>query len=147
LLPSAPDRGTFKRMDRKSRRIAGWKGRLLLVLAFVAAVGPAWASTYLCPMARAEAPSIHSSCCAHKEAGTGTFTVALRDACHCPIPAWQASAAVQEKSIPVPVVACGVPEAGNVPSPVAVSTPNSMRPVAVVPTGPPLWVRHQSILC
>jgi len=131
-------------MSNRRHQRAGLKGILLLALACVAAVGPSWASTYLCPMARAEAPK--ASCCAHKSK-TGTFTVSLREACHCPVPAWQVGAADQERTspqvetsvlnAPQPLV-CGV---------TAFIVPRILPILAAVPTGPPLWVRNQSILC
>lgn len=131
-------------MDR-SRQRAGVRGIFLLVLACVAAVGPSWASTYLCPMARAEAPK--ASCCAHKVPKSGTFSVSLREACHCPIPAWQAGAADQERIAPqieASLLAAPVPGLLTVGT---FAAPRTLPISAAVPTGPPLWVRNQAILC
>ena len=135
-------------MERRGRRLAGWKGRLLLVLALVAAFGPSWAANYLCPMARAEAPAIRSSCCAHRVAAKSpAAATSFREACHCPIPKWQASASVQERVAVGPDI--DIPHSALEPlrfrpSPTAPAAP---APSVVEPTGPPLWVRHQSILC
>lgn len=132
-------------MNRSRQSRAGLKGVFLLVLACVAAVGPSWASTYLCPMARLEAPK--ASCCAHRAPKAGTFAVSLREACHCPVPAWQAGASDQERTSPQI-------EASGLSAPVALvltvtafPAPRVLPILAAVPTGPPLWVRNQSILC
>lgn len=124
----------------------GWRGSLLFVLSLIAAVGPSWAASYLCPMARAE--SARPACCAHRQVSTATAGPSLRVACHCPIPTWQVGAVNQGLNR-----AEFVPAVSIAPAPVLAIVPSVAAPIANVRTrvvrasGPPLWVRNLSILC
>ena len=133
-------------MTSRTHQRKSWRGSFLLLLALVAAVGPAWASAYLCPMARAEAAT--SACCAHHPSVDRT-QASFAEACHCPKLSWQADA-IDYRSAQVSVEA---PAVATVPvvlisvfaTPVERTTYSFARPPAR--SGPALWVRNQAILC
>jgi hypothetical protein len=133
-------------MNRGRQQRAGWRGSFLFVLALIAAVGPSWAASYLCPMARAE--SARPACCAHRNVSTATTGASLRVACHCPIPTWQVGAVNQGFNR-----AEFVPAVSVAPAPVLTIVSSRTAPIAtalpsvVRASGPPLWVRNLSILC
>lgn len=132
-----------------------------MVLAFLSVLAPVLADTYLCPMAQAAqasgltqaaAQEHQPTCCQKAEmpepAPRGT--VQWQTACECPKLAWDAapaevSRATFAQASPVAIVATFLPfliERTVIPRFV------SPRPVRIVaPSGPPLWVRNQAILC
>jgi hypothetical protein len=136
-------------MNRGRHQRTGWRGSFLFVLALIAAIGPSWAGTYLCPMARAEsAKSRVPACCAHRQVTAATAGPSLRVACHCPIPTWQVGAVNQGLNR-----AEFVPAVSVAPAPAIVIVLSRTAPIAnflprvVRASGPPLWVRNLSILC
>jgi len=118
------------------------------VLSLIAAVGPAWASAYLCPMARVEAAV--PVCCAHRTSVDKAQTALLAEACHCPKLSWQAGAVDYRSADLVSLQAQVVATAPLVAIPVVATsvernTYTFTRPPAR--SGPALWVRNQAILC
>lgn len=132
-----------------------------MVLAFLSVLAPVLADTYLCPMAKAAqasrltqaaAQEHQPTCCQKAEmpAPAPRGTVQWQTACECPELAWDAvplelTRETLSRSLPVALVASSLPfliERTAIPRFV------SPRPVRIVaPSGPPLWVRNQAILC
>jgi len=128
---------------------------LLLVLAFLSVLAPVLADTYLCPMAkaaRAAAVEHKPSCCAKSEMAppAAPGTLQFQATCDCPKLAWDAAPAeisreTIKSSAPVAMVASFLPQFVE-----RLSLPQFVRPMpvrVVAPSGPPLWVRNQAILC
>jgi hypothetical protein len=134
---------------------------LLLAIALLSILAPVLADTYLCPMAQAAQASRNAHAAALEEEPTccskasmpppaPAGSVQWQGSCDCPQVVWDAAPAELLREAPrgvlvAPMVA--VVEA-------IVFKPISSRhrfvpkpPSAVVPSGPPLWVRNQAILC
>lgn len=146
-------------MNRREAQARRSRGALfLLVLAFLSILAPVLADTYLCPMgkaaqaARVAAQEEQPSCCQKAEmpppAPRGA--VQWQAACECPELAWDAAPAefvreTHSRTQHDALVATFLPlliERTALPRLVA---PLPTRSAA--PSGPPLWVRHQAILC
>lgn len=146
----------MNRREAQARRTRG--ALLLLVLTFLSVLAPVLADSYLCPMgkaaqaARVAAQEEQPSCCQKTEmpAPAPRGTVQWQTACECPELSWDAapaevSRATFAQASPVAIVATFLPfliERTAIPRFV------SPRPLRIVaPSGPPLWVRNQAILC
>lgn len=146
-------------MNRRQAQARRSRGALLLmVLAFLSVLAPVLADTYLCPMAKAAqvarvaAQEHKSSCCAKAEMAppAAPGTVQWQTACDCPELSWDAAPAeITRESLagsqPVAVLASFLPRLIE-----QTATPRFILPMplrVVAPSGPPLWVRNQAILC
>lgn len=126
-----------------------------MVLAFLSVLAPVLADTYLCPMAkaaRAAAQEHKPSCCQKSEMAppAAPGTVQWQTTCDCPKLAWDAAPAEISResfasSQPTIVLASFLPLAIE-----RLGLTEFVRPLPiriVAPSGPPLWVRNQAILC
>ena len=131
---------------RQHRRSAGalW----LLVLALVSVLAPAWADSYLCPMAKA---SQVRSCCAKTEAMPSVASPGqpqIQRACDCPKLSWSSDASDQVREM-----RSGTENLAVLDLP-AIQPSRALLAVAPVRvrlftarSTPPLWLRNQAILC
>jgi hypothetical protein len=128
---------------------------LLLILAFLSVLAPVLADTYLCPMAkaaRAAALEHKPSCCAKSEMAppAAPGTLQFQSTCDCPKLSWDAAPAElsRESFKATQTVALAVALVPLVLE--RVSLPRFVRPMPTriaAPSGPPLWMRNQAILC
>lgn len=145
-----------KHMNRRQAQTRRSRGALLLlVLAFLSVLAPVLADTYLCPMAKAaQAAALEHkpSCCAKAEMAPSAApgTVQWQTACECPKLSWDAAPAEVSRETfthasPVAIVASFLPFLIERTAMSRLASP--MRTRTVAPSGPPLWVRNQAILC
>lgn len=146
---------------RRTQARRTWGAMLLLAIALLSILAPVLADSYLCPMAQAAQASRNAHAAALEEEPTccskATMppspplgSVQWQGACDCPQVVWDAAPAELLREAPrgvVPATFVAVFDA-------IVLKSNSSRhrfltkpPSAVVPSGPPLWVRNQAILC
>jgi len=128
---------------------------LLLILAFLSVLAPVLADTYLCPMAKAARVAVlehKPSCCAKSEMAPPATpgTLQFQSACDCPKLSWDAVPAElsRESFKGTQTVALAVPPVHLVLERVSLPRFVCPMPVRIVaPSGPPLWLRNQTILC
>lgn len=143
----------MNRRQAQTRR--SWGALLLLVLAFLSVLAPVLADTYLCPMAKAAriASQEHKpSCCAKTEMAppAASGTLQFQSICNCPKLSWDAyPAEITRESVvssqPAAITSSFLPLLTE-----RMNLTRFVRPMPAriaAPSGPPLWVRNQAILC
>lgn len=132
-----------------ANRRTGWA---FMVVAWLAVLLPVWGNLYECPMSRSE-PSTELGCCpssAHLPAPESSASPWFDVGCDCPSVTWEALPAEAVRDLRSDFTPAGpwiVVRYGK-PSPTPARAVSS-QPVlaAAAPSGPPLWLRNQSLRC